>query len=358
VNQTFGKIGLKTAIVLICCIAAAVSTNASDRRHKQKAQPIAVEKRMLEFKSSKPLGTLSLGLIGTRCLLNDPKVVAVALGKVTISVPENRRLIFEPNNVVIAQPKLMAAVPQHGIDVVVVQALELDESEKGECDRLLDCTAKYLKELRELVVDASDVSDQGLSHLENMPNLESISTTGCHEIKGKSFPILAKLPNLQRLSFRGHPLDPESFQYFPSMSKLTFLGLRETGLDQSAVKSISRCSRLSDLELNGDKKVDDNCLTDLTALKHLHRLDLGGTAVTDRGLAILARFPELKTIDLNNTRTTLKGLALLKPLKLKMLMVSGGYSPLELKGLAEQITVIEHSKRNFKEAPTVFAPLH
>jgi Leucine-rich repeat (LRR) protein len=347
--------------MLICCIAAAaVKTSASDHPHKPKSQTVAVavEKRTLEFKSTKALGTLTLELAGNRCLLNDPHPVAIASGKATISVPENMRLIFEPNNVVIAQPKLMAAVPQRGIDVVVVQALELDESEKGECDRLIETTAKYLKELRELVVDASDVTDQGLAHLQNMPKLEAISTSGCHEIKGKCFPVLAKLPNIQRISCRGHMVDLENFKYLPSFPKLSYLGLRDSALDPAAIKSISQCSQLTDLELNGNRRIDDNCVAELSALKHLRRLDLGGTAVTDRSLALLSKFPELKTVDLTNTHTTLKGLALLKPLKLQLLLLTEGYSPSELKGLAHQVTLADHSKRNFKEAKSVFAPLH
>jgi hypothetical protein len=242
-----------------------------------------------------------------------------------------------------------------------LQALEIDESEKGKCDRLIESAAKYMKDLRELVVDASDVDDDGLAHLQNMPRLESISTTGCHEIKGKCFPILAKLPNLQRLNFRGHIIDEANFKYLPSFPKLTFLGLRETRLEQGAVNSLARCSQLSDLELNGDKNIDDNCLAELSALKHLRRLDLGGTAVTDRTMILLSRFPELEILDLTNTHTTFKGLVLLKPLKLKQLILSAGYSPLELQKLgllAEQLTVTDHSKGSAKEAKSVFAPLH
>jgi Leucine-rich repeat (LRR) protein len=353
-----GKFGSRTAVVLFCSIACIGSSSANElTSHKLKAP--AGEKRTFEFKGEKSLGTLYLEPANTHCSI-DGTQVGTALGKVTIFVPENSRLIYEPNALVITHPKLMAGITPHGIDVFQLTAVEMDESENGKCDRVIESAAKQFKELRELVVDGSDVTDAGLAHLRNMPNLEAISTMSCFFVKGECFPILVKLPNLQRLSFRGHPLNASSFKYLPSFPKLTFLNLRATRMNTAEIKDVAQCSQLTELDLDENKTVDDNCLAALSPLKHLRSLRVGGTSVTDRGIVFLLRFPMLKSLDLDKTSITLKGLAALKPLKLDNLTVSSRFTPLELQRigpLSSHIFFATQSKSVDKDLQVDFAPL-
>jgi Leucine-rich repeat (LRR) protein len=335
------------------------SASANDRTSHE-VKTLAGERRSIQCKSNKSLGTFSLELANTNCSI-DGKQVGTAAGNVTIFVPENSRLIYEPNALVIGQPKLMSAITPHGIDVLLLQALEADESELGKCDRVIEYAGGHFKELRELVIDASDVTDEGLAHLPNMPRLEAISTMGCHSIKGACLLSLSKFPNLQRLSLRDHLIDGSNFKYLSLFPKLTFLNLRFTGINEAGVKDISRCLRLSDLNLRGDHKVDDNCLAALVPMKHLRRLELCGTAVTDRGIEFLLRLPALKSLGLVDTRITLKGLAKLKSLKLEELTLSSQFSPRELKKigpLSASTTFETHATKIDEDLKADFAPLH
>lgn len=64
------------------------------------------------------------------------------------------------------------------------------------------------------------------------------------------------------------------------------------------------------------KDFDDTALARLLVLAPaLHRLDLGGTGVTDAGLAHVAQMAELRRLRLDDTAITDGGLALLSPLK-------------------------------------------
>jgi len=276
-------------------------------------------------------------------------------------VPKNLKLFYEPNALVFQQPKLMSGFTSHGIDILQLQALEVDEEEKGNCDRVVEYVADHFKDLHELVVDTSDVSDDGLAHLRNMPNLEAISTLACNSVRGKCFLNLSKLPNLQRFNLRGHPLDRANLKYLALFPKLTFLGLRSTEMNEAGVKDISRCSQLSDLDLSKNRAVDDSCLEALSPLKHLRILDLHGTAVTDRGMPFLLRLQGLKSLSLNNTGVTPRGLAVLIPLKLEDLKLSVQYSKLNLAKIgpiASHITFGLPSQSIDQDVRTGFAPLH
>lgn len=90
-------------------------------------------------------------------------------------------------------------------------------------------------------------------------------------------------------------------------------------------------------------RVDDDTVRQLVPLRdHITHLNLSGTRVTDRGLALLARMPRLTWLDLHDTRITDRGVAALVGLKeLRHLNLYG--TPVTDRGLRalENLTSLE-----------------
>jgi hypothetical protein len=360
VIRTLGKIVLKVGLVLFCSIVGAASGVANDHALIEDKATLG-EKRTIDFESDQSLGELYLDNSSDRGAVSIGRHSHRAQGKVTIFVPNGMNLTYEPNSRAIEDPKLFSGVMTTGIDVLRVRVLELEDSEQGRCDRFMHYVPIYLKSLREVIVDNSDVTDDGLSQLQNMPRLESISSIGCKGITGRCLLALSKLPCLHLLNLRDHNIAETNLQQLPLFPALTYLGVRNTALSEAGVKVVARCPKLVDLDLVDNRKVDDNCLADLNPLKHLRRLELCDTAVTDRGMHYLLRFHELKSMDLSRTRVTLKGLLVLKPLKLDGLKLSDCYSQSDMpqiRSIAKFIDFEHVSKPVTKEVRTMFAPLH
>jgi Leucine-rich repeat (LRR) protein len=243
-----------------------------------------------------------------------------------------------------------------------VQAVEMDENETGKCDRLIGAAALHFKKLQALIIDNSDVSDEGLAHLKNMPDLAVISALSCQAINGKCFSTLSQLPNLQRLSMRGNVINAQDLKYLALCPRLTYLNLRGKTINPDGLKTIANSATVKELVVSDNRKIDDKALAFLLPFRTLCSLDLSGTAVTDAGMKYLTKLPGLQTLKLERTAITLKGLIVLKPLKLKELSVSSAlFKPIEVEKsgkLAAHITFTDDSNQVPEDLKTDFAPLH
>ena len=192
------------------------------------------DERLLEFKGEKSLGALFLAMGVDRTSVFNFRSLGDAKGKLRVVVPSHLILVFEPSMLVLSNPKLLSQMNGDGIDVVSMQqVMELDESEKGKCDRFLKELAAHCKNLRQLIIDSSDVTDDGIASLAACQRLESLSASRCTSIKGKCLPVLAQMPSLRCLGLRGVHLSDEYLKHLPLLTKITYLNLRGTGISAS-----------------------------------------------------------------------------------------------------------------------------
>lgn len=208
--------------------------------------------------------------------------VAGASGTVTVHVPPGQRVLFEANARAFENPSLLDHVSPHGIDILKVGLISLDDSEDGMCDKAL-AHAGHFQGIQEVRTDHSEATDAGVSKLKGIPSLVGIS---CYmsSINGSCFKDLATLPSLRGLWVSHCTLEQQNLQYLKDFPKLQFLNVDRTQLDATGSKSLALCKNLTDLSVRGNQKFDDKCLLSLLALKKLTFLDLRETPVTVSGI--------------------------------------------------------------------------
>lgn len=160
----------------------------------------------------------------------------------------------------------------------------------GTTEKGLQCLAG-LTQLRELDLQKTGVSDEGLKHLEKLTNLQSLSFYWDLGITDKGLRHLQGLTALRHLDLS-------------SCSEVTGAGLTH----------LSNLRNLHYLNLS-DTKISDDDLIHLQKFRNLNTLILHYTKISDKGLARLEGLNRLQTLDLSSTDVTDKGLKHLKGLR-------------------------------------------
>jgi len=131
---------------------------------------------------------------------------------------------------------------------------------------------------------------------QDVPDLRDMNLSGCANITSDGLRNLVELP-------------------------LQHLDLCSTDLRNEPLKVLLSFDRLEDLEVSNTEVGDHTCET-FPELKHLKRLHVGSTLVTQKGLAQVAKIKELEGLTLNYCRIT-GGLSQLKPMHLTYLDLGG-----------------------------------
>ena len=139
-----------------------------------------------------------------------------------------------------------------------------------------------------LVLDATPITNDGLSDLR-------------------------KLDNLLLLSVRQTEIDDEGLSQIEGIVSIRLLRLNHTNVTNKGLRHIDRMPDLIMLYLTGTKITDD-ALDHLRPLKKLVALKLSETDITDTNLSLLEGFPDLQYLALESTDITDKGVKSLKKL--------------------------------------------
>jgi hypothetical protein len=211
--------------------------------------------------------------------------------------------------------------------------------------------------LERLALDQAAVSDQGLMHIAQMPNLKVLEVWGSRDITDEALKTISTIPNLEairigqcpkitnagitrlagirslrsvqisycpevttdvlsiltrankitRLSFGGLNFTADHLKDLEAFSDLQTLSIIECGLDDAAVKRIANCGRLRELRIC-NTKITDEAMRHIEKLNRLEELDVSNTAVTDVGLNSIRLFEDLEELNLQGTKITDPGL--------------------------------------------------
>jgi internalin A len=201
---------------------------------------------------------------------------------------------------------------------------------------------KNWKKLKRLNIHGTKTSDTTLEHISGITTLESLNV-GSAMVTDVGLERLTSLPNLKELTMGGNELGDAGLQALRQMPTLRYLDLSGRQGTDSNVWSIS----MSDVGLDAVLSLKDlrelrfgctsigvgsegnrfatvaamsvtiNWLEKMkTSLPKLERLKLQGCdRVDDQAASLLAAFPALREIDLKGSTVTEKGLAVLKAAK-------------------------------------------
>ena len=168
-----------------------------------------------------------------------------------------------------------------------------------------------LPDLETLILQISELSDQGIAALGTTTGLRTLDLGGAGSARGLA--SLESLTSLESLGLFGATLTDEALEHLPNPDGLRRLDLGFTGIGDRGLESLGRCAELRSLGL-WHTDISDAGLAALARLKHLVALDLAGTEVGDAGVRALLGHTGLRRLDLTGTRVTDSSLVILAAL--------------------------------------------
>lgn len=188
----------------------------------------------------------------------------------------------------------------------------------GSCKGLTDETLAHfagLAALEELGTDGIQVTDAGLKHLANLPNLRTASFFHIafpdKGFTGAGFAALKSLPKLERLTVAGTPFNDRGMAAVAELAQLKEFRTWHTYQTQAGNEHLLKLTGLRSLMLgqrlrqwNGKPNplsIDDTTLATLAKLKSLETLSLDEVRLTHAGLVQLKALPNLKKLILQRT---------------------------------------------------------
>jgi internalin A len=214
-----------------------------------------------------------------------------------------------------------------------ILALDLSDSEVTD-DGMFNLAR--LENLSLLDLSFTSVGDSGLRRIEHLRQIQCLSLTGTR-VTGATLSGVARMPRLSilrvdgtdvrgglsplrgcgmltTLSLAGDRIGDDELAKLGDLVTLGELDVARTGTDGSFLRSWSRMSELSALNLSGNRQVDDKACVELAKLSKLRDLDLCGTSVGDVGLISVGALAGLRSLNLSDTLIRDEGLSNLRRL--------------------------------------------
>jgi Leucine-rich repeat (LRR) protein len=194
---------------------------------------------------------------------------------------------------------------------------------------------KHIKSLEELSLQSTQVTDEGLVHLQGLPRLKKLILPG--QIGDEGLTHIRGLTSLQELLVYGEDITDVGLAHLKDLPSLKTLGLLSAKITGDAVERLRKDR--PGLEISISLSLDDDtemaqvkglpCVTSLQlsrskvtnaglayvdGLTSLRYLGLTRTAVTDAGLAHVQGLHALTNLDLDDTQIGDEGIAHIKNL--------------------------------------------
>lgn len=208
---------------------------------------------------------------------------------------------------------------------------------------LTDCTVKpgfisalrKLKKLRRLDLKYSNIDNEALSEVNDLPNLKLLKVVGSalkdnqvdmfatqkqieeydlseNNLTGDFLQNLSSRATVERLILHDNPIKEETLAHLKNYPKLTTLEYDDNILSGSAVKHFALAPKLVNLSLPRVRTKPDT-YKELGKITRLVRLNLNDTQTTDSDLLDLAPLVNLNYLNLQETKVTNSGIEKVRP---------------------------------------------
>ena len=205
----------------------------------------------------------------------------------------------------------------------------------------------------------NDVTDQQLSALSKLPELQSLNFRGCYQLTDAGLRHVAKLKKLKSLDFASLGINGAGLVHFVDSKALKSLDLSRTGLIDASLKHLGSLHGLEALNLS-HTKITDAGFRQCENLSELRSLNLANTSVTDAGLSHLKNMTKLESLILPPLATD-RCLGVLKSMTgLKEIAVSGEFDSKypERITLMAVVNLFESQGRTIAEAFSATKTVH
>jgi internalin A len=173
-----------------------------------------------------------------------------------------------------------------------------------------------MRSIREMRLQNTSITNSGLTQLEGLADLEVLWLDHAH-VTDIGLPSLVKLRKLVILNLMGNRAVTDDGVRFLSVSLpgLKHLMVGGTMVTDAGLAHLSGFHGLEGLQIPGQgAKITDASLAHLAGLAHLEVLNLRDSGVTDAGLGSLRVLKKLRWLDLSGTSITDAGLEQLSAL--------------------------------------------
>jgi hypothetical protein len=161
------------------------------------------------------------------------------------------------------------------------------------------------------VLYASDVTDDGMAHLERLHWLNWLAIHG-PEVTDRGIEHIRYLRGLQSLKLRYTQISDKGMENIGGLILLRDLEIPETPITSAGIGHLRDLPHLRVLDISGNPNIDDKALEYAADLPILLHLDVRGTGVTDAGLRHVGRMQYLEYLDLSLTPIDGSGLGHLR----------------------------------------------
>lgn len=169
--------------------------------------------------------------------------------------------------------------------------------------------------LRRLDLSATALTGRALAALSQLRSLHSLNMSGCVRLRPETLGALRAFRDLSTLQLgRCGLLTSSSLVHLRWLKDLRSLGLEGLDITDAAILYLDGLAGLEVLDL-GWTAIGDRGLARLRSLQGLEALSLPGTQITDEGLHHLMGLPNLTYLDLSDTIIGDAGLRVLSGLK-------------------------------------------
>jgi Leucine-rich repeat (LRR) protein len=184
--------------------------------------------------------------------------------------------------------------------------------------KLAPSILREFPQLKIVALRDSQVRDEWLAQLQNVPKLRTLSLSAGSEGTATSTALgrLGKNLYLTDLSFYGEWPQDETFAGVAQLKRLKSLGMARTpNVTSACFDHLRGLSALEELVLIETAGIDDSGTDALAELKNLRKLWLFRTAISDATLTHLSELSQLRELHLHGTKVTDAGLKSLTELK-------------------------------------------
>ena len=165
-----------------------------------------------------------------------------------------------------------------------------------------------LQSLRWLRLFGTQISDEGLSHLTDVPKLTLLDLDHNYATTDAALKHIGEhLQSLTNLGLDRTSITDDGLAFLATLKDMRGLNLTATKLTGSGLSHLATLTSMDEMLLNETTVTDQN-LKHLALIPNLQILGLFRTSITDAAVPHLARLEKLKRLDIRETKISLAGL--------------------------------------------------
>ena len=175
-----------------------------------------------------------------------------------------------------------------------------------------DTQMAHLKKFKHIValnLDDTIITDKSLPVIGGMTELTALRFNGT-DITGSGFAALTNLNRLWNFNMGGINLKAGSMASLKGTLKhISDITCSRVGLTAVDLQTIGQMLSLTNLCMDGNKAIGDDCIKYLLPLKKLETLNIADTGITEKSLPELYKLPSLRLVKVRNHQFWLGGSA-------------------------------------------------